>query len=345
MAKFAVVLVLLVAAGAGGGWFWLQGQVSAATAALKADADAVAAERIPRPLFAAPMVKGSFAACAEGRVKSNADLLDAEPEACRAFRAPKTPPAKVPDECLALVTPKNALAWARGLMGCAHADSVGERIDPAGYAAWQTAAKMLAWEVRGNVAAGQVTSAFETCLDVFGTARDLVPHGGAEGLGAADALVRTVYPACSDAVVRADGVSRKAFTNALELIRQGKWANAKLIRDARVRALDPKRASGPMAQWELVKAHRRSVAVEAVADTLDPDRATALKAIEGSAADDALLKKADALDALLEMLVAASSETEKPASTSRYTVVPGEPGALLTPVEPASAPLAIQLLR
>jgi hypothetical protein len=87
------------------------------------------------------------------------------------------------------------------------------------------------------------------------------------------------------------------------------------------------------------------VAVQALAGKADPERGTALKAIEGADADDALLKKADALGALVDMIAAASLEGDKPASGPGFTVVPGDPGALLTPVEAASAPLAIQLLR
>lgn len=351
MAKLlvGVVLLLVLAAGAAFGFYKLK--VGEAVTALKADLAAVEAEKVPRPLFAAPMTKGSFSACAEGRLASFSELP--EPAACKAFRAPKTPAAKMPDECLAVVTPKNSLAWARGLMACSHGDAggatgkVADQLD-----AFVTAARVLAWEIRGQVGSGGASASLDTCLDVFGTARDLVPHLGAKGVDAAFEVVTTVYPPCTDAVVSADGPSRKAFHNALETIRQGRWTNAKLVRDERVafgtaklgHLLTPPKGVAPSMpyeqEWKAAQQLQRSKQIEAIADTLDPERSAQLQPGEGD-----LLKKADRLDALLEMLAAAAGTVDKPATNSRFTVAPAEPGLLLTPTAPEDADYAIHLLR
>ena len=351
MVKLLVGVVLLLVLAAGGAFGFYKLKVGEAVTALKADLAAVEAEKVPRPLFAAPMTKGSFSTCAEGRLAGYAELP--EPAACKTFRAPKTPAAKMPDECLAVVTPKNSLAWARGLMACSHADEGGVRGKTADQLdAFLTAARVLAWEVRDRVGGGTASAALDTCLDVFGTARDLVPHLGAKGLDAADEVVRTVYPACTDAVVTADGPSRKAFHNALETIRQGKWTNAQLVRDERVAygvaqlghlLTPPKGAAPPMPyaqEWKAAQHLARAKQLEAIADTLEPERSKQLQPGEGD-----LLKKADRLDALLEMLAAAAGTVDRPATNSRFTVAPAEPGLLLTPAAAEDADYAIHLLR
>lgn len=391
MAKAALAVIVVLALAAGAGWFVFRAKVSDAAAGLQQDALAQASEKIPRPLFAPPLLKGDFGACVGPRLDAFTGLLEEEPEVCKAFRAPKAPPAKIPDECLAIVTPTNALAWARGLMACSHSDAGGypEGLYTRGHKRnvklhlpWLRAAKVLAWEIRGQVAAGQSAAALDTCLDVFGSARDLGPHGGLVPTMAGVELVRTVFPACADAVVVADAITRKSFHNALELIRRGAWPRSKTIRDERVVfglewfgfALDAKQREalpkemgarigprpaatfyeGYQMEWAMVQQRAVLVALEAVADMREDERAPVIAALEqkyqnplaGSPATvGKFLHRFEAADALLEMLAAAADVTEKPQSNSRYTVVPADPGVLLTPTDPDSAQFAIHLLR
>lgn len=350
-----------------GGWVLFRVTVAKAAARLYGDAMALGAEPLTRPGHAQPVVAGSFGACAAGRLSGLVDLLKDEPEACKAFRAPKTPPAKIPDACLALVTPRNALAGARGLFACARTERAGGGPGEPPAAPWQQAAAILAWEIRGQAASGQCAAALETCLDVFAAARDLSPHAGVVGAQVGSALVRTVAPACSDAVLGADPPTRATFHASLETIRRGWWSNAKTLRDERVATglasfgfelapsavaelpteLRARIGTPPRSFTEAIATDRLMLssfgtwlAVEPIADLPEAERAPRLAALAkdrtGGVTVEHLgrfLRTLDATAALLQLLSAASDVA--PVSTAAVTVTPAGPGFALTPVDPS----------
>jgi len=384
----ASVAVGLLAVGAIGGWYTFRGKVAQAAGSLLEDALAMALEPRTRPPHDNPTVVGTFGKCAEPRLDAWVDLLKDEPEVCKEFRAAKAPMGKIPDECLALVTPTNSLAWARGLMSCSRADTAGlpeglfttghKRNGPS-FQPWLTAARVLAWEVRAQVATKQYGLAFETCADVIATSRDLSWGGAIHGSMWAIATLKTVYPACAEAVAAADPSSRAKFHAALEAIRAARRTNSSILRDEtvgagievfgfeldgrqlqrlpkelreRVRPAPVRFPARIAAGWQLIRMRALTADLLAIADFPDADRAprmAMLAAREGDATDspsvglqEKFLRRLDDAAGLVEMLsAAANADRAFPENTASFTVNPLDGGVELVPVEPESAGLAI----
>ena len=381
-----LVLVLLV-----GGWVAFRMKVHEAANSMLEDALQMTLESRARPVHAAPSIQGSFGKCAEPRIDGWVELMKEEPEVCKAFRAPKAPTGRIPDECLAIVTPRNSLAWARGLMSCSRADTAGlpeglfttghKRNGPQ-FMPWIQASKVLAWEIRAQVATKQYGLAFETCADVIATCRDLSWGGALLGTIVAASNFKTVYPACAEGVVGADAASRAKFHAALETIRAGKRPNSAILRDEGVIAgleyfgfeLDPKqRDSLPkelrerirpppgdfpapiLVGWQMVGLRAMTADLRAIADLPDAERSPLLAKLgekhsgvamsaPSMASYEKFLRRVDDAAALLEMLSAAANvDAQKPTSTAAYTVGPVEGGLELTPADPESAKYTIRI--
>lgn len=241
---FVVGVVLLLVVGAVAGAFSFRLHVAQAANGFLEDTMEMVLEPRIRPAHAAAQTVGSFGKCVEPRLDSYVDLnLKDEPEPCKAYRAPNAPQEKIPDECLALVTPTNALAWARGLMACSRSDSAGlpenmftegHKRQQAQFAAWNQASKILAWEVRAQTATGQFGLAFETCADAIASCRDISWGGALAGTMAAVTNLRILYPACVEAVVHADAAQRKKFHASLEAIWTSMRTHSAMLRDEAV---------------------------------------------------------------------------------------------------------------
>jgi hypothetical protein len=387
---FGLGLVALIAAVLAGTWFAFRGKVARASMAMLEDALQMTLEPRARPVHAMPSILGSFGKCVEPRLDQWSELLKDEPEVCKAFRAPKAPKGRIPDECLAIVTPKNSLAWARGLMSCSRADTAGlpEGLFSAGhkrngpkFTPWIEAAKVLAWEIRAQTATGQYGLAFETCADVLASSRDLTWGGALLGTMVSAANVKTVFPACAEAVGAADAASRKKFHAALEIIRAGKRTNSAMLRDEGVIAglehfgfeLDPKqqstlpkelrdriRPAPPQFPAPILLARQmvglRSMVgdLRQIADLPAAERATYLptltekhRAMEATApsvaAQEKLLRRADEASTLIAMLSAAANPDAVPVTTETYTVTPVEAFLELAPVDPDAASYTIRI--
>ncbi len=302
--------VVLLAIAAVASAFAFRMRVAQAASGFLEDTMEMVLELRTRPAHASSQTVGSFGKCAEPRLDSYIDLnLNDEPEACKAFRAPNAPRGRIPDECLAIVTPHNALAWARGLMACSRSDSAGlpENIFTAGhqrqqvqFAPWTQAAKILGWEVRAQTATGQFGLAFETCADVIASCRDLSWGGALAGTMAAVTNLRIIYPACVEAVVQADAAQRKKFHGSLEAIWTSMRTNSAMLRDEAVIAgievygfeLEPRQQAtlpkelrdriGPapamfpkpqLLGWQLMSLRAMNADLRKVADLPDDERA------------------------------------------------------------------------
>jgi len=388
---FGLAVSALIVALAVGAWFAFRLRVSKAATSMLEDAVQMALEPRARPAHATPSITGTFGKCAEPRLDAWVDLLKDEPETCKAFRAPKAPPGRIPDECLAIVTPRNSLAWARGLMTCSRADtaglpegifSEGHKRNGPGFVPWIQAAKVLAWEIRAEVATAQYGLAFETCADVIATSRDLSWGGALLGTMSGVAIVKTVYPACTEAVVAADPASRARFHTALETIRGSQRLNSAMLRDEGVVAgveyfgfeLDgrqrqslPKelrdRIRPPPAEfpapilvgWQMVGLRALNADLRQIADLPDSERAPLIAQLalkhQGTenfapsvASQEKFLRRADEAATLVAMLSAAAhADVEAPVTTATYTVTPLEGALELVAVDPEAAKFAIRI--
>ena len=374
-----------------GAWFAFRMKVSKAATALLASALEMTLEPRARPVHTSPTIAGSFGKCAEPRIDTWVDFLGDEPEVCKAFRAPKAPAAKIPDECLALVTPRNSLAWARGLMSCARADAAGlpEGIFTSGhkrntalFKPWLQAAKVLAWEVRAQVATRQYSLAFETCGDVIASSRDLSWGGALLGSMVGVANVKAIFPACAEAVVGADPASRAKFHAALETIRSTRLTNSQMLRDESVVVgleyfgfeLDPKQRAGlspelrdrirpppsglltpSMMALQLVQQQAATADLRLIADLPASERAPLLVGLDEKhralselspsvSSQEKYLRYADEAAALVQLLSAAAHiDVEAPKTTAAYTVTTVDGALELVPVDPAAAKYAIRI--
>lgn len=389
---FVLGLLVLVGVLCAGAYVAFRMKVAKAAAALQADALAMAAEPIDRPSHVTVALKGGFGLCAGRGLDSFVDALKDEPPVCKEFREPGTPPSKIPDECVAIFGPGNLMAWARDLMSCSRASegglpaglqTPGHKRSNRGFIPWVQAAKLLAWEIRSQVASKQLVSALETCADVLATGRDLRPRAGLMGMAIASTNLRIVFPACGEAVAAADAPTRAKFHAALETIASSRVSNSVMLRDETALfglelfgfelngtqrdALPPdlRARIGPrpsdsfpapyLFDVQLLGVTAMNADLRPIADLPDAERAPKLVPLREKHAigDDGamsvqsvegFLRTADQAALLTQLLaVAADADVKAPAAGAGFKVIAIEGGKELVPTDPEVAKYTIRL--